>query len=399
MKRVFEPTELDLGDAALLPNRVIEVQQKVQEMLSPNTNKFRRDELIEELSNQNAWALPGLINASMIFSNQLNDRKNRSEYAKILCSVARDNPTAINLLLKSGLFENPFPESRAVILEALQDWQPDDPKEIRRLIKRVEEDDAWVLDLYRLYLKSRTPSAYEEGIEVCERWFKVPKELAKDLFRELLINFPERSADTISRVFLSINEISKDARKDKYFANRLVKSVPSEIALEIIKDGSLLDISETVILETNRFSHKPVEELWKYSVAELKKAQKNDLESWLEKIANMILERGPRCNDLARQSIYRYWMQGLGEAGEIDFIIKHTYEQDENYRVCAATQLFFQKTKNKKAQQFLSNLQRDDYELYTQAESNFIDLTQHKGLDLKPIQEEKARKGPDLSEK
>lgn len=399
MNRIFEPLELDLGDARLLPNRVIEVQEKVEELLSARTNLHRREALVEDLCSHKAWVLPGLINATMVFADQLDIGKNLNELARILSTVAKDNPAAINLLLKSGIYQNPFYKSRAVIVEALRQlkWQPDDVKPIKNLLKILKDDDVWVLDLYRLYLRLKSENAYREGINLCEEWFRIPKDVAKDLFRELLINYPEKAGDIISRVFLAVTEISEVARKEKEYSTKVIGCIPPEIAIKIVKEGVLTEISKDVLEDMYVPRHKAIENLWEYSIKEL--SNNNPQFEELDLIANNIIEQCDLCSSQVRESIYRYWMQGLGSAGLIEYLITQIEkDDDEVYQLQAVIQLFFRQ-KDKRAKQVLSDLERDNFSLYSKAQENFETIITYKNTNVKHIQERQAKKGPDLSEK
>ncbi len=400
MNRIFEPLELDLGDARLLPNRVIEVQEKIEELLSPRTNLHRREALVEDLCSQKAWVLPGLVNATMVFADRLDSKKNFDELARILSTIAKDNPAAINLLLKSGIYQNPFYKSRAVIVESLRQlkWQPDDEKPFKKLLKTLKDDDLWILDLYRLYLRSKSENAYREGINLCEEWFRIPKDVAKDLFQELLINYPEKAGDIISRVFLAVTEISEGARKEKEYSTKVVGYIPHDIAIKIVKQGVLTKISKDVLEDMYVPRHKAIETLWVYSISELSK--NNPQFEELNLIANNIIEQCDLCSSQVRESIYRYWMQGLGSAGLIEYLITQIEkDDDEVYQLQAVIQLFFQQQKDKRAKQVLSDLERDNFSLYSKAQENFETIITYKNTNVKHIQERQAKKGPDLSEK
>lgn len=86
-------------------------------------------------------------------------------------------------------------------------------------------------------------------------------------------------------------------------------------------------------------------------------------------------------------------------AGLFDFLIDRVYNgDDEAYKLLAAVQLFFQQS-NKKVKQALSDLERDNNELYLDGQEKFLLILEKPNSDIKPIHEKKAKRGPDLAER
>ena len=63
MKKVFDPGEIELADPRGDPNRVIEIQKKIKELLEANSQ--RQAGILDEIKDEGAWAIPGLLNARM----------------------------------------------------------------------------------------------------------------------------------------------------------------------------------------------------------------------------------------------------------------------------------------------------------------------------------------------
>ncbi|MEM2002936.1 MAG: hypothetical protein QXT77_09850 [Candidatus Methanomethylicaceae archaeon] len=402
MKRVFEPLELDLGDARLLPNRVIEIQEKVGELISVKTNRHRRDALTEELKKLGAWALPGLINATMVFGEKMKDIKIQEEVAEIIFELARDNLAAKGLLIRSGVYENPFYESRQIILRAIDSlgWKPENPQEIRRLINRLrkEGEDAWLCDVYRLYLKVGLESAFEEGMELCENWLRRPLDIARELLKQLILAFPDRGVEILSRAFIAVTEISNDARKDKGYAEKLVREIPQEKLVHWIKDGTLVEISNnvlSVLVFTSAPRHKAVEEMWKLAVKYLVRDGDLDVRE-LDGIREFIIRGSQGVHDGVAESIFRYWMQALGNAGASSYVVAQVdYENEPLYQKQAVVQLFF--LPDIKAKQRLSDLEKEKPYLYQECKETYERITTTRGKKTS-IEESKARRGSDIKE-
>src|SRR5215207_28853 len=105
MKRVFEPSEIELADPRGDPNRVIAIQMKIKELLE--ANRQRKEGILEEIRDEGAWALPGLLNATYVWMNNFeHNQPAQKEMAKLFAELAKENEAAIALLVDSGVLEN-----------------------------------------------------------------------------------------------------------------------------------------------------------------------------------------------------------------------------------------------------------------------------------------------------
>jgi len=110
-----EESDLDLRAD---PNMVIEIQKLVTEMLG--ANEHRRIGIRQEIVDKyGVAALPGVVSATFVLTKQLSNRKSQKMVAELIRDLATDNAGAIRMLVKTGVSENPFAESRAVVGEAL----------------------------------------------------------------------------------------------------------------------------------------------------------------------------------------------------------------------------------------------------------------------------------------
>ena len=383
MRYVFEPAEIDLGDARTTPNRVFEIQKKVEEYLSPGINIHRRDELKEQILQEKAWALPGLINATLVYQNHMESEDTQKEIAEMMIGLAGDNQDAQRLIFRSGVIQNPFPTSRQIALRALRQlaWKPggSEQKEIAEMLRQYRKQGnlQGQLHLYELYFRSGQNKAYREGVEVCEEWIKARYlDEAKELLTTLLISFPQHCVEILSSAFLAVIEISRDARKDRDFSQELVDAIPKNLFKEWVyqEDNPLITITLSVLKETEPPRHKAIELLWVSAVQVLKRD--TDWETRLSTIQSSIQNEVRNCSNNLKESFLKYWMEAISKAGGGDFIIRQVDQNDRLLKEAAALQLFFLNSKN--AKQTLEDLKINEPGFYEAVRGNYENIKSSK---------------------
>lgn len=206
-----EESDLDLRAD---PNAVIHVQELVKEMLGANEHRQIgiRQEILDDYGPS---ALPGVISATFVLTKQLSNRKNQQMLAELIRDLAADNPGAIRMLVKTGVSENPFAESRAVVGEALAglDAAPAVREIAPALLKAAERavrigDRKSARQVYELLLQHGL--GFDEALAACRAWFASDLKVdeAVQLLMSLLRLQPARTED------LLFDQLSLLDRKD-----------------------------------------------------------------------------------------------------------------------------------------------------------------------------------------
>ena len=222
IRSIFDADAIELHDLRADPNTVIKVQGLVKEMLEANDNRRLGiyQTLVEEYG---TFALPGVISATYVLSDQLTNKKRQDTVAQLMVELCRDNPAAQRLLLRAGVIESPFDVSRQIAAKALTDlgeleiaadtdWLL---SEAKRLAK--EEERASALVIYELLL--RHGIGFQEALDVCYKWFAgdYEAEAPASLMRLLLTFSPAHTEGILTKLFDSL-----ERRDDE--AGRVIKS-------------------------------------------------------------------------------------------------------------------------------------------------------------------------------
>jgi hypothetical protein len=205
IRTIFDE-ESDLHDLRADPNMVIEIQKLVTEMLG--ANEHRRIGIRQEIVDKyGVAALPGVISATFVLTKQLSNRKNQQMLAELIRELAADNPGAIRMLVKAGVADNPFAESRAVMVEALAGL--DAALAVREmapaLLKAAERakkvfDHHAARQIYEMLLQHGL--GFDEALAACRMWFSSDVKVrdideAVPLFTSLLRLQPTRTEDLL----------------------------------------------------------------------------------------------------------------------------------------------------------------------------------------------------------
>lgn len=380
MKKVFEPGEVELADPRGDPNRVITIQTKIKELLEANIQ--RQEGIFEELREEGAWALPGLLNSTYVWMNYFEENKPaQTLMAKILAELAKDNDSAISLLFDSGVLENPFKIPREIVLQALDElqWIPskEQVEEINAQIRhqRKTEDIEGQLLSYKMLARSGDKKAFNTMLEQCQKWAEQNMKSGAELLGLLVKYYPESKVEILSDVITA----TKYKYKDKDLANLLIESL-QPIPSEWWTDSTIINVSINVLTELSPPRHTAIEYLWTSAALDTKR---NSTQFWMtnfENVNNLIIEAVELLDDDIVETISRYWFQSLGkDAYNFDIIVKSAFSESEPWGTSAASQLFFirggEHEKNRKnkdgVEGAISKLMLDNPSRYDRAEANY----------------------------
>ena len=362
MDKLFEPGAVYLADPRGDPNRVIEVQQKVEALLG--ANRQRQEGIKQELLEQGAWALPGLMNATYVWMNRLeNSPPDQELLSSLMAQLAADNSAAAELLFRYGVLETPFPTPRAIAQKALgkMQWRPTEANRqaLREKIARHQqlEDTRTVIDLYAILLKSGQDEDFRKALALCETWARQSLEPAGQLLAQLTRVFPERTGEILSRVFLAV----KSNYKDRNIANMLITPL-RPIPPFWLREDVLLKVSQDVLPKIPSGRHTAVEYLWIDAVSDCKQDNPDSWQELLEELDHQLQQEN-------NETVYRYWFEAVGKVGAVNYIARQARAESRNadWRVRAIAQLFFLQRNNRQATQLLKDLQSEYPRLHESA--------------------------------
>ena len=361
MKKVFEPGEIELADLRGDPSRAIEIQKKVKELLE--TNRQRQEGIKQEILEQGAWALPGLINATYVWMNDLEDNiPARDMLVTLMSNLGAKNEAAADLLFRSGIIENPFPIPRKIALETLKEigWKPDkeNKKSIEEEIRSCQRDEDLKrsLDLYAVLLLTGNKAEMDIALKQCEQWTKDSYSDSGKLLALLVHTYPTRIEEILIPIFLAAVEAHESAHKDKSIANTLVDAL-KPIPDKWLTEGYMIRISSRILDEISPPRHTGIEYMWNDAIRTFHRKKRSEWDNSFQNIGNEVFLAGKDIADDASQSLYRYWFEAVGKVGEVEYIYEQAQAQDELWGTMAAVQLFFAEKDNKQVKQILQKLQ------------------------------------------
>ena len=337
MNKVFDPGMLELADSRGDPNRVVEIQYKVGEMLG--ANRQRQAGLSREILEEGAWALPGLLNATYVWMNNLEDKQTQTMLAKLMAQLVQGNEAAEDLLFRAGILETPFAVPRAIARRALEqlDWKPSET-DAQQLRQKIDEqaklgDAATVLELYASLLRSGSEDDLNIALQSCKQWVQRMLADSGRLLALLVRHFPDHAERVLSEVFLEVARARDNAYKDEDIARALL--VPLHpIPPNWLVEGVLLRVSTGVLRRLHPPRHKTIEYLWIYAAQDCKE---KDPTLWKK----LLVSIGEQVAREENKDICRYWLRASYEAHEIEYIIDQAQVISEPYGTVAAAQLFF----------------------------------------------------------
>jgi len=371
MDRLFEPGALELADPHGDPSRVIEVQQQVQELLE--ANRQRREGIRQELIQRGAWALPGLMNATYVWMNELESSPpDQDLLSSMMADLAADNPAAAELLFRYGILETPFSTPRSIARKALRriDWKPTaaDLQDLRETLNRYRqlEGTQTVIDLYDVLLSACQEDDFREALDLCKLWARQSMKPAGELMALLIKLFPERASEILVEVFLAV----KDKYKDKNLAELLLQSLRDSIPVAWLREGVLLQVSRDVLPNTVSKRHTAVEYLWVYAVQNCRDQAPEVWQELLHELDNQVRQQDDA-------EVYRYWFEAMGRADEVEYLAQQAQAdtRDEQWGIRAACQLLFLQRYHRLAKQALEDLKRESPARYERASRLFETIT------------------------
>ncbi len=360
MNKVFEPCEIELADSRGDPNRAIEIQKKVEELLGANCQ--RQEGIRQEILEEGAWALPGLLNSTYVWMNQLErDSVSTEMLSQLMADLAKGNQAATRLLFDSGVFENPFETPRRIAWQALEklNWKPeqDDLRNVKHEIihqKRLGNTAA-VLDLYKILLWSGNPAELESAMLDCQQWVQQSMDSAGKLLKIMLANYPDSTIEILTNVLLS----AKDDYRDINIANMLVTPL-RPIPIQWWVKNTILDVAKAVLKECTPPRHTTIEYLILYGAMDYKKSAPEHWNEHIVELNDQIFKYTEELQQNLAESIRRYWMQAMASAGESQLVIDAAFSDDEDWASVAALQLFFgEKGKSAKQKQVYKQAQEE----------------------------------------
>jgi len=363
MNRVFQPGAGDLG---IDPNQTIEIQQKVKELLE--ANRQRQQGLKQEIQERGAWALPGLINATYVWMNQLEDESSQEMIAVLMARLAQDNPAAVDLLFRDGVLGAPFPIPQSIARRALErlDWKPHgkDAQRLKREIASYKEldDTQTMLDLYALLLRTGSERDFSSALGQCEDWARRSLKQSGDLLALLTRLSPSQAEKILTNIILTV--------KDKYNDENIAKALLTPLRPILpawLQDGVLLRVSVSVLRQVRTHRHTTVEYLWMYATED---CQSKNLQLWQELLGIL----GDQIQQERTETLYRYWFRAVGEVNEMDYIVKQTRAKADLWGTMAALQLFFQR-RSGLAKQALKDLEIENSVRYNHAKDKYDWIT------------------------
>lgn len=373
MEKVFEPSELELWDVQGDPNQAIEIQGKIKELL--HANRQRQQPLLAEITSRGAWALPGAINATYVWMNELEVLQTQRVLAGLMADLARGNTAAAALLFRAGILETPFPVPRAICRCALEllSWQPDE-RQTARLRQEIAlanklGDVQTVLDLYGLLFNAGSQADLTDARTQCIGWVKEKRAEAGALLKLLVDHVPSQVVPIVSAVFAA----TIADRQDKNLANALLQPI-RPIPPDWLENGTILHISRQVLPQSPTGRLTVVEYLWIDAVIDCRKNASDRWAAIMPLVSEQLVGEGS-------DDIDRYWLTAVGQAGEIDYIVQQSRASAEPFGTVAASQLFFLSNKHDQARQGLTDLERENPARYNSAEALYDSITGGRGKE------------------
>lgn len=386
MKKVFEPGEVELADPRGDPNRVVDIQKKIKELLEANPQ--RQVGIIDEIREEGAWALPGLLNATYVWMNHFENNKPAQKImAKILAELAKENDSAVALLVDSGVLENPFKTPREIALQALEElnWKPS-LEQIAKINSQIQsqkksEDIEGILLSYHLLARSGDEKTFNSMLKQCTDWSAQNTGDAVILLGLLVKYYPESAIKILSDIFIA----TKNMYKEKKLATMLVEAI-RPISPNWWLDSTIINISINVLKECNPPRHTAIEYLFKNAAQDTRQSSPQFWAINSEKVNTLLFEATKSLNDDISKTITRYWFQSLGSVtNNFDLIVEAALSEFEPWGTSAALQLFFlrgEHGKNRKnkdvkgeVEEALNRLVSENDSRYNRAEADYSNIS------------------------
>lgn len=336
MNKVFEEADvLDLTDLAADPNKVVEVQSLIRELLETGDKARQlgiRQRLVEEIG---PFGLPGIISATYTLQDALQSHNNRELVADLIVEVAGDNPEAHKLIVSAGLINAPFNQSRIVCQAAAAKMQLGiDRHSLNRLkevieVARNDDDVDSLASLLGIWLCFEPGKAYESAMQQASRWLRSRQnaEQAYTLINQCLRYVPEKASQTFESM---LNSLAQDDKK-------AIDYIAQYISLD---ENTVFDVMPTVdkLLQRHRGTARPHEGLVKEGIGTFLTDHPDSL--------SRLSQQAEQCSE----KLHRYWWIAVSNAAQSkkasakvfrDALIDAACNQEDTYYDGAVVQLLF----------------------------------------------------------
>jgi hypothetical protein len=365
MRYVFEPDEIALADSQGDPNRAVEIQKLVQELLSANPN--RQDGISDEILDHGAWAMPGLINATYVWmTNFEQDRVARHLIIEIMKELAQSNDAAAKLLYKAGILEMPFAMPRSMAREALlaSSWAPT-PDDILRLKGQVDYyrnmgDVSSIADLYALAAYLRMDSEFPAMLNACCRIIETTWGNALDLLSALVQAYPECAEEILEAVIEAVKKAHSEGYKDKNIARKIIDAL-RPVPGSWVRDGMLVHLSARLLSSLWPPRHTVIEYLWQEAVKSFYNEAAVAWPMQRDEVGDQIRDACEQLADAPASSLCRYWLIAVADVNDIDYVIEQAQASQHLWAIQSIVELFFLTSRSgrlgSQAQQALRDLE------------------------------------------
>lgn len=203
---IFDASEHELGDLLGDTSILIKVQQLVLEMFHCGDTRAQgiHMELVEKYG---AFALPGIISACYIESDQKHNTKLITRISNLVRDVIYDNDAAQVMALRDGFIRNPFMTSHPIFIQALREQRfvpnTNEYAEINKALQNAQQSAniKRVLSLYE-YIVSIDAYSITKATEQCLQWLKQDhSESATKLASAILRHYPDRTEYVVRTLF------------------------------------------------------------------------------------------------------------------------------------------------------------------------------------------------------
>lgn len=203
---LFDASENELGDLLGDTSILIKVQQLVLEMF--HCGEVRAQGIhVELVEKYGAFALPGIISACYIESDQKHNAKLITRISNLVREVIHDNDAAKLMALRNGIVRNPFTTSHPIFVQALREQRfipnANEYAEINKALQNAQQSEniKQVLSLYE-YIITIDAQAITKATEQCLQWFKHDlSESATKLASTILMHYPDRTEYVVRTLF------------------------------------------------------------------------------------------------------------------------------------------------------------------------------------------------------
>lgn len=360
MKRLFEANEKELSDLRGDPNFVLKVQSLIKEAFS--ATKQRQNGISDEIVNDfGAFALPGIISSTYIFSKEFEKERNMHNWiVGLLHKLIRDNEAAKRLLVISGLARSPFKNTQLITLDVLKTIEnlslAEEEMEALNDFFRISigRDNKVLINVLEILWKLKPEKYFEISMQLLENnlrsIYKDDLKSGRELADKIIKYFPEKSYKVFKLIFNIVGPKEKEA-SDEF----------SNINLREENLTGLFTAANEILREQQR--NKVIELIFQKSLARLFDNKPELIENYHNNIFN------------THHHLIRYWLQAVGANFPKEFTVNyyknHAFSSNEPEAAkWIVVQLLFRE-KIYEAKQLLMKIQQKNSEGYNAGKFQF----------------------------